>query len=95
MRVSIKLSRNEGSKTFIELSFRVCNRIEIGSTPLDLVDPERYVRSRECMVRIMVFHTANGLDSENALIREESDTIAFFNSHLPDRFCPIGGLLPE
>jgi hypothetical protein len=94
MRVGIELSGNKGSKTFIGLSFRACNSAEIGSTPLDFVDPEIYLRSRECMVPIMFFQTANDFDSMNALIREEFDDIALFNFHLLDTFCPMGRLFP-
>jgi hypothetical protein len=94
MRVGIELSGNEGRKSFIVLCFRACNSAEIGSTPLDFVGPEIYLRLRECMVFIMFFQTANDLDSKNALIREEFDNIALFAFHLLDTFCPMGGLLP-
>jgi hypothetical protein len=70
MSVDIELSGNKDSKTFIRLSFRACNSVEIDSTPIDFVDPEIYLRSRECLVPIMLFQTANDFDSENALIRE-------------------------
>jgi hypothetical protein len=55
MRVVIELSGNKGGKIFIGLSFKACNRAEIGSAPLDFIDPEIYLRSRECMVSIMFF----------------------------------------
>jgi hypothetical protein len=76
MRVGIDLSGNKGSKTFIGPSFRVYNSAEIGPTPLDFVDPELSLRSRECMIPIMLFQTANDFYSENALIREEFDNMA-------------------
>jgi hypothetical protein len=94
MKVGIELSGKKGSKAFIGLSFRACNSAEIGSTPLEFVDPEIYLRSRECMVPIMFFSDGNDFDSENALIREECENIALFDFHLVDTFCPIGGLLP-
>jgi hypothetical protein len=94
MRVGIELSGNKGSKTFIGLSFTACNSAEIGSTPLGFVDPEIYLRSRECMVPTLFFQTANDFYSENALIREEFDNIALFNFRLLDTFCLMGGLLP-
>jgi hypothetical protein len=76
VRVGIDLSGNKGSKTFIGAAFRACNNDEIGSTPLDFVDPELYLRSRECMIPIMLFQTANDFYSENALIRGEFDNMA-------------------
>jgi hypothetical protein len=88
MRVGIELSDNKGSKIFVGLFFRACNSVEINSTPLDFVDSEIYLRSRECMVLIMFFQTANDFDSENALIREKFDKIALFNFHLRDTFYP-------
>jgi hypothetical protein len=94
MRVGIELFGNKGSNTFIGLSVRDCNSAEIGSTPFDFVDPEIYLGSRDCIVPIMFFQTVNDFDSENALIHEEFDNIAFFNLHLLDTFCPMGGLLP-
>jgi hypothetical protein len=94
MRVGIKLSGNKGSKIFIGFSFRACNSTEIGSTPLDFVDPEIYLRSRECMVPILFFQTVNDFYSENALIREEVQNIALFDFHLLDTLFPMGGLLP-
>jgi hypothetical protein len=92
MRVGIELSHNKGSKTFIGLSFRACNNAEIDSTQLDFGDPEIYLRSRELMVPLMFFQTANDFDSENALIRENFDNIPLFNFHLLDTFCAMGGL---
>jgi hypothetical protein len=94
MRVGIELSGNKGSKAFIGFFFRAFNNAEIGFTPLDFVDSEIYVRSREWMIPIMFFQTANNSDSENSLNREEFDNIALFNFHLLDTFCPVGGLLP-
>jgi hypothetical protein len=94
MRIGIELSGNKRSKTFIGLSFRASNNIEIDSTPLDFIDPEIYLRSRECMVLIMFFQMANDFDSENSLIREEFANIDLFNFHLLDTFHAMGGLLP-
>jgi hypothetical protein len=94
MRVYVESSGNQGSKTFIRLSFRACNSAEIGSTPLDFVHPERYARSRGCMVPNMFFQTAKDFNSDNMFIREEFDNIALFNFHLLDKFCPMRGLLP-
>jgi hypothetical protein len=93
MKVGIEFSGNKGSKSFIGLSFRVSNSAEIGSTPLDFVDPEVSLRSRECMVFIMFFPTPNDFDSMNVLIHEEFENIALFNFHLLDTFCAMGGLL--
>jgi hypothetical protein len=73
VRVGIGLSGNKGYKAFIRLSFRAYNSAEIGSTPLHFVDLEIDLRSRECMVPIRPFQTANDFNSENALIREEFD----------------------
>jgi hypothetical protein len=74
MRVVIELSGSKGSKTFIGISFRACNSAGIVSTPLHFVDPGIYLRSRGCMVSIMIFQTVKDFDSKNALIREEFDT---------------------
>jgi hypothetical protein len=65
MRIGIELCGNKGSKTFIALSFRACNSAEIGSTPLDFVDSEIYLRSRKCLVPIMFFQMGNNFGSEN------------------------------
>jgi hypothetical protein len=94
MRVDIELSGNKGSNIFIWIHFRACNSAEIGSAPLDFVDPEIYLSLRECMVLIMFSQTANDFDSKNALIREEFDNITLFNLHLLDTCCPMGGFFP-
>jgi hypothetical protein len=94
MRISTERFSNKGSKTFIGLSFRVCNSAEIDSVLLDFVDPEIYLRSRECMILIMSFQTANDFDSENVLIRDEFDNIVLFNFNLLDTFYPMTKLLP-
>jgi hypothetical protein len=94
MRVSIELSGNKGSKTFIGLSSRTCNSAEIDSSSLGFADPEIYLLSRECIVPIMFFQTANDFHSENALIHEEFDNMALFNFHLLDTYCPMAGVLP-
>jgi hypothetical protein len=55
MRVGIELSGNKGKKNFIGLSFRAYNSAEIGSILLDFVDPEIYLRSRDCVIPTMFF----------------------------------------
>jgi hypothetical protein len=55
MSVGIELSGNKNSKAFIRLSFRACNNAEIDSTPIDFVDPEIYLRSRERILPIVPF----------------------------------------
>jgi hypothetical protein len=94
MRVGMELSSNKDSKTFTGLASMACNNAEMCSTLLDFVDPDIYLRSRECMVPIMFFQTINDFDSESALIREAFDNIALFNFHFLDTFCLMGGLLP-
>jgi hypothetical protein len=90
VRVGIELSGNKGRNTFIWLSLRACKSAEMGSTLLNFVDPEIYLRSRECMVSIMFFQTANDFDSENAVIGEGFDNIALFNFHLLHTWRPMG-----
>jgi hypothetical protein len=89
----IELSGNKGSKTFVGLSLKSYNSGDICSTRLDFVDSEIYLRSRECMIPIMVFQTPNDFDSENARMQKKFDNRALFNFYLLDTFCPMGGLL--
>jgi hypothetical protein len=93
MSVCIELHSNSASKTFIRLSSGVCNIVEISFPALYFVDPKKDLRSRECILPIMMPETGNNLNHWHTFIREEFDDVPFFDLHIFDTFSPIDILL--
>jgi hypothetical protein len=94
MSVCIELRSNSASKTFIKLSSGACNLVEIGSPLFHFVDPTIDLRSRECILFLMIPETGNNLDSEHIIVRGEFNGVALFDFDIVDILSRIELLLP-
>jgi hypothetical protein len=93
MWISIELANDNGGETFIGLSSGACDGVQVRSPPLYLVDPEVQLRSRQCILPIMLSETFDDLDPWHAFNGEEFDELALFNFHDLDTLCPMNPLL--
>jgi hypothetical protein len=94
MRVCIELRSNNASKTFIRFSSEACNIVEIGSPALSFVDPKLDLRSRECILPMIIPEIGNDFEPWHAFISAEFNDVPLFDFHICDSLSPIDTLLP-
>jgi hypothetical protein len=91
MGVGIQLTGNNASKSFIGISSGACYRVGVRSPPLGFIDSPIHLRSRECMLPVVVLETRDGFDSRRAFVRDEFDDRTLFDFSRFGPFCGMKG----
>jgi hypothetical protein len=91
MGVGIQLTGNNASKSFIGISSGACYRVGVRSPPLGFIDSPIHLRSRECMLPVVVLETRDGFDSRRAFVRDEFDDRTLFDFPRFGPFCGMKG----